>query len=428
MKIKSRALGSVLAALPVAIALALGTGPVFANGLAVPMVSVDHQHNSWFDPDSGGWLSISAAAFEGCGTDPFAMTWRYHVFNSSYNPWGPGPCWEESGCSNGLSGFQIVFDQAIPELHNQQSPAVGGPWDQNAFSGQAPPWGVEWDVDFDDWDESGAPVYLGIMPGGNPAWGQFSFCTDERVSLRVWDEGIGAGPYGWAHSWGMLPWWDDSTQINIFHGANMIPGDLYTDLGLACSESDIICKKVKFLDENGNSRVEVGELVVFRSVIHVDIPGCAWTDAKLKDNFGGQLDVEIVGESWLAASAPQLKFRGKTEKASLSWDIGDACGSPPFVDCAEGDMHTVVLDATTDINPGGNQSYSECGLYEFNSGAVLKFRDSDGKKHSYGTGSVDVPVYTEGMQGDCDGDEYPDWWEVKNGFDPFDPEDPGTPG
>jgi len=412
MKIKSRALGSTLAALPVAIALALGTGPVFANGAQdVPLVSLDMTTHLWTDPDSGGQVRIYVSTFEGCKSNPFEMTWQYFVSNLDYDPIGPGPCWDEASCSNGFSGFQIQFDQQIPELHNQLSPLTGGPWEQNAYSGvSSPPWGAEWDVRLTSWwteEPDGEPDQLGIMPGG---WGVFSFCTDERVPMQVndppYDGGWGSGPFGWAHSW------DEYGQINIFNGPNTIPGDLYTVVGTACSGSDIICKKVKFLDD-GDGYVEVGEEVVFRTVIHIHILDSDWTDAKLKDNFGGQLDVEIVARNG-CGDEPELKLRGKTEKAALTWNIGDSASGP---------MHTIVLDATTDITPGGDQSYTECGWHEFNSGAVLKYFNANGKKRSYGTGSIDVPVFTEDMLGDCDGDDYTDAEEVSAGTDPFDPDD-----
>ena len=58
---------------------------------------------AWNDPDSGGHISMTAMAYEGCGSDPFQMTWRYHFANVSYDPW-PYACWDEAnGCSNGLS-------------------------------------------------------------------------------------------------------------------------------------------------------------------------------------------------------------------------------------------------------------------------------------------------------------------------------------
>lgn len=94
------------------------------------------------------------------------------------------------GDTNGFSGFQIVFPGPVPELCNQQSPAVGGLWHQNSFSGQFPPFGVEWDVP--------GVGDLGILPGET---GVFSFCSAERFDEVVEAEGAGSGPAGWGHTW-----------------------------------------------------------------------------------------------------------------------------------------------------------------------------------------------------------------------------------
>lgn len=374
-------------ALPALLMVALDAKPAAA---ADPLLLNTSGPFLWTDLASGGQITVTVNTYENCtdGT-PFEMTFEYLVENLNYDP--------IPATTNGLSGFQINFNQAVPELHNQLSPAIGGPWVQNAFSGQAPPFGVEWDVPF-------GPPNLGIMPG---QMDDFSFCTDEREEELVNsppDQPLGFGPNGWAHTW-------LGGQAFIFNGPNVIPGDLLAVLGLACSAGDVICKKVKYSDD-GDGIIEVGEPVSFRVVIIVDNDsGQDWTNVVVKDRFGAEIDV--TGDN-ASQGAVTLTTKGKSEKEFLTWDIGDL---------DDGESATLVLDAETDITPGGDQSYTECSLHEFNSGAVVKFRNEAGKQRSFETGGIVVSVLTENAQGDCDLDGFSDADELAEGTDPHDPED-----
>jgi len=159
----------------------------------------------WTDPVSQGQIQVTENVFLGC-TDahPNEYTFAYTVQNLSYEP--------EPGNSNGLSGWQLIFNQDIMELHNQMSPTTGGPWMQNFFSGISPPSGAEWDVMNTDGN--------GILVGQS---GTFSFCTFPRQDIVVNDPPAfpeDAGPNGWAHSWTF------DFQVFLFNGPNSIPGDL----------------------------------------------------------------------------------------------------------------------------------------------------------------------------------------------------------
>ena len=158
----------------------------------------------WTDPRSGGEFVMTENVYEGCRCgegeildrpcEPRVdMTWEYVVENISYNPQPGDPANPIPGDTNGFSGFQIVFPGPVPELCNQQSPAIGGLWHQNSFSGQFPPFGIEWDVP--------AVGDLGILPGET---GVFSFCSAERFDMVVEAEGEGGGPAGWAHTWSVF--------------------------------------------------------------------------------------------------------------------------------------------------------------------------------------------------------------------------------
>ncbi len=159
----------------------------------------------WTDPDSQGQIEVTENVFLGCSDGhPNEYTFAYTVQNLSYEP--------DPGNSNGLSGWQLIFDQSIMELHNQMSPATGGPWMQNFFSGIPPPSGAEWDVTNTDGN--------GILVGQS---GTFSFCTFPRQDIVVNDppaEPLGSGPNGWAHTW------ITDVQFFLFNGPNSIPGDL----------------------------------------------------------------------------------------------------------------------------------------------------------------------------------------------------------
>jgi len=159
----------------------------------------------WTDPVSGGQIQVTENVLQGCSdAHPSEFTFEYSVLNLSYEPSPPD--------SNGLSGWQLIFNQQIPELHNQMSPTIGGTWMQNAFSGSFPPFGAEWDV----MNSGGAGILMGQT-------GVFSFCTDPRQDIVVNQppaNPLGPGPNGWAHTWTF------DFQDFLFNGPNSIPGDL----------------------------------------------------------------------------------------------------------------------------------------------------------------------------------------------------------
>lgn len=338
----------------------------FHNG---GLVQISVHQFTWTDPVSGGTVEIVEEVFEGCvdfdGTFiPHDMTFQYVVANQSYDP--------VPGVTNGFSGFQIIFPQQVPELYNQMSPAVGGPWIQNSFSGQFPPFGVEWDVP--------QAIGNGILPG---QIGTFSFCTFEREDLVVNsppDDPLGMGPNGWAHSW------IGFGQVNLFNAPISVPGELFSEPEIACEEdtgNHVICKKVKYVDEDGDGIIEVGEKVDFLVVFQVLNPsGGDWTETTVKDNFGAELGLVTQCIASTAAGA-DVTLKGKTDKVQLKWNIGTL---------GPGESASLACKIQTDINPGGQQEYSSPGEYEFNSGAVLKFLNPDDKQRSFETGGISVVV------------------------------------
>ena len=509
MRYRKLAIPAVVSLLGLGLATG-GAGPAgaFHEG---DLVLLDAHQFSWIDPDSGGTIEVTEEVYEGCeGLDPSGaaffnphdMTFQYVVTNASYDP--------IPGVTNGFSGFQMLFPGPVPELYNQQSPTVGGPWEQNAFSGQFPPFGAEWD----------APLPgMGIMPGET---GVFSFCTFERMDVVV-----PAPDAGWVHTWGLatpepivdadgsltrfdgvpasvevsvldpltawptgrwnqgldmfdtdgsgdwspgddlhvedpathpgairdgfhddfldplvldlddsldttpgnepvscdletgtfcpsgFPWqlafhdslvpngfWDDgedivldlngdlvfgqvaNVQTFLFNVPNSVPGELLYVLETdACSDGHEVCKKVKYMDDDRDGIIEVGEPVWFLEVIQVHNPSdMTWTSVTVEDRWGAELDVESATPSLGTA---ELTTKGKSAKEFLTWDIGDL---------GPGMTANLVLEVRTDLNPGGHQEYTSPGDYEYNSGAVLKFRNDAGKQRSHETGTVYLTV------------------------------------
>jgi len=162
-----------------------------------------------------------------------------------------------------------------------------------------------------------------------------------------------------------------------------------------CSAGDVVCKQAGIVDEDGDGIIEIGELITY--TFHITVSnnsGQDWSSVVVKDNFAGNLLVNqapILNEG----GALTFKLKGNTEKAQMSWAVGEL---------ADGESKQLVLAVETDTTPGGDQSYTECSLHELNSGANVKFRNEAGKQRSFVTPELIVSVLTVDAAGDCDGD------------------------
>jgi hypothetical protein len=98
-----------------------------------------------------------------------------------------------------------------------------------------------------------------------------------------------------------------------------------------------------------------------------------------------RLAAELKLDYYLPATADVVtKTKGKSEKVSLTWNIGTL--SP-------GSSASLKLYVSTDLNPSGKQEFTSPGCYELNSGSVVKFKDPiTGNQLSAHTGSVHVYV------------------------------------
>lgn len=104
------------------------------------------------------------------------------------------------------------------------------------------------------------------------------------------------------------------------------------------------------------------------------------TGVIVKDRFGAEFGVAV---DFCSKGTPVLTTKGNSDKVFLEWTIGTL---------APGDAATLILEVWTDINPGGHREFTSYGCYYINSGAVVKWFDIDGVKHSAETGTITVSV------------------------------------
>lgn len=82
-------------------------------------------------------------------------------------------------------------------------------------------------------------------------------------------------------------------------------------------------------------------------------------DIVVTDHFGAELDVACVSEP-----DPICVVNPKGKAADrLTWDVGDL---------DVGASAQLIVDATTNLDPGGYQYYTSCGPHYFNSGPTAK--------------------------------------------------------
>jgi hypothetical protein len=125
----------------------------------------------------------------------------------------------------------------------------------------------------------------------------------------------------------------------------------------------------------------------------------AMQNAVVTDHFGAELNAEPLDS--LPVDVDIVSHtRGQSAKESfetqvrITWTIGRL---------EPGQSETLVLRLFTKQNPAGMQEYTSTGVYEQNSGAVLKWTDvADGRQLSAVTESISVTV----IDPDADGDGF----------------------
>jgi len=110
-----------------------------------------------------------------------------------------------------------------------------------------------------------------------------------------------------------------------------------------------------FLANVPNSRV-----IVFEVTFTVAATGGPISAVVVTDNFGSDLTV--------ACGAASLGSCAVTDGRRVAWDVGPLSASA-----------TLVVTATTNLDPGGSQRYTSCGTHYLNSGPTAK-------------GTIQVPI------------------------------------
>lgn len=118
-----------------------------------------------------------------------------------------------------------------------------------------------------------------------------------------------------------------------------------------------------------------------------NIPGDDITtmdEVVVKDNLGGDLEMHLcisgcpyTGKVLIQppSQTPTVNKKGNTDKLQLSWALSDL---------SDDDLTRLYLEISTDINPGQGKKavkkneYTSDGPHDLNSGATLKFIDSEG--------------------------------------------------
>lgn len=192
-----------------------------------------------------------------------------------------------------------------------------------------------------------------------------------------------------------------------------------------CNFNDFICKEVAYSSGLVMGIILEDTLTTSTMTITVDNKSpFLWEDVVVKDRFGAEIEFAVTDatDSCIASQGDATSItKGGSDKIVLTWNVGDI---------ADGDNETLVCSMQTDTTPGEEQSYTECGRYEYNSGANVKFvvateLGNSGKikdiQKSFFTPSVMVEVFEfADLSGDCDGDTFTDSVEIGEGTDPFD--------
>jgi hypothetical protein len=137
-------------------------------------------------------------------------------------------------------------------------------------------------------------------------------------------------------------------------------------------------------DEDLDEIIEVGEEVCWVLTIRViNSLETTITDAVVTDRFSAEIEIDEPFPYSITQGTVEYTTKGKSEKVFLTWTIGDL---DPLAEA------TLTLLVSTDLTPDGIQEYTEPGIYELNSGAVLKgFIDS--QQISFTTDPIVVEAY-----------------------------------
>lgn len=111
----------------------------------------------------------------------------------------------------------------------------------------------------------------------------------------------------------------------------------------------------------------------------------AMHDVVITDRFGAELDCLEPYDVDFAYTTPSWTFVQNTSPSGrqdrITWTIDEL---------APLERGVLTVTVATKPNPAGAQAYSSPGVYRLNSGAVLKWVDEAGKRHSESTEPIDI--------------------------------------
>ena len=140
-------------------------------------------------------------------------------------------------------------------------------------------------------------------------------------------------------------------QVGIRDSGGTITGFYDSASTEACSGGDEVCKTV----DCGTEPMEVGQEIDCTVTIKVTA-SANWTNVQVKDRLGSEWALSSFGDD---CDGTEFGTNPSGRQERLDTNIG-ALGS--------GAMWTCTFDATTKLNPGGDQSFTSCGYHDFNSG------------------------------------------------------------
>jgi hypothetical protein len=143
---------------------------------------------------------------------------------------------------------------------------------------------------------------------------------------------------------------------------------------------------------DGDRRVEVGENVVVKIAIAImhtwHWSTEDWTDVVVTDRLAAEWEIDSIDH--VGKGTVSWYTTGNSEKVHLTWYIGTL--SP-------GELVWLNFTISTDLNPAGRQEFTSPGIYELNSGPVMKWMAS-GMQWSNELNSLEIGVDPSGIEVD----------------------------
>lgn len=136
----------------------------------------------------------------------------------------------------------------------------------------------------------------------------------------------------------------------------------------------VVSKAVTRIDINNDGQFETGDpaviaaflanvpnsrAIAFGITFTVEAVGDDVEDVVVTDRFGAELDLTC----FLASPGTVCNVINNKSADIVAWDIGPL---------ANGSFATLRVLAVTNVDSGGNQRYTACGLHELNSGPTAK--------------------------------------------------------